>query len=203
MIFFIRNCRVRVSFYFFALLCVAAFLDRRGIMMWGLLAALLHEGGHIAAMLLIPEKTPDRISITPFGIRIENTPLCEFGNGNAFILAAGSGANFLCASVTFGFLPEFAAVSLVMGIFNLLPVESMDGGGMLLILFAKFMNGNSAVRMLKIVSYMTLCAMAVSGIYVLIVTGYNFTLLGATASLALSEIKRKTGKNNNRRGSIR
>ena len=127
--FFMGECRVRVSFYFFPLLCVAAFFDRSVFMLRGMLAALLHECGHLAAMVLLPGNAPREVSLTPFGVRIERNPLSEFGKGNGIILAAGSGMNFVCAAVTFGFLPEFAAVSLLLGIFNLLPVEGLDGGG--------------------------------------------------------------------------
>ena len=136
MSFLIKNgkCRVKISFYFFALLCLAAFLDRGGVLLWGLFAALLHEGGHIVAMRLTAEGLPKEIRLTPFGVRIENSPLAETGRGRLGVLAAGSGMNFLCAAVTFGILPSFAAVSLVLGILNLLPVEGMDGGGILLLL---------------------------------------------------------------------
>ena len=137
-----------MNFYFFALLCAAAFFDRSGVMQWGLLAALLHECGHLAAMLLIPGQSPGKISITPFGMKIENSPLSEFARGNSVVLAAGSVVNLLSAAVTFGIQPDFAAVSLVLG--------------------------------------MTLGAMFLLGLYVLIATGYNISLLGAAAMLALA-----------------
>ena len=185
MSFFIRKCRVRVSFYFFPMLCVMAFFDRRGFLLRGMLAALLHEGGHLAAMVLLPENAPREVSLTPFGIRIERSPLSEFGRGNGIILAAGSGMNFLCAAVTFGFLPAFAAVSLLLGIFNLLPVEGLDGGGIGLLLLSRFMPGGTAGTCVKILSWVTLLGIAALGIYVLIDTGYNFSLLGAALALAI------------------
>ena len=66
MSFLIKNgkCRVKISFYFFALLCLAAFLDRGGVLLWGLFAALLHEGGHIVAMRLTAEGLPKEIRLT-------------------------------------------------------------------------------------------------------------------------------------------
>ena len=187
---FRKNCRVKISFYFFAFLCAAALADRSGIMLCGLLAAMLHESGHIALMLLIPGQSPDEIDLTPFGVRIKNSPLSEFGRGNAWVLAAGSGANFLCAAATFGFLPRFAAVSLVLGGMNLLPVEGMDGGGILRMLLERRLSGAAADRALKAVSWVTLCLMAAAGICVLTATGYNFTLLGAAGALAAVKVKK-------------
>lgn len=189
--FSFRGCRVSVSFYFFALLCAAAFLDRSGVMLWGLLAALLHECGHLAVMLLIPGHSPREINVTPFGMRIENSPLAEFAGGNNLVLFAGSGVNFICTAVTFGFLPEFAAVSFVLGVLNLLPVKGMDGGGILLRLLERRMRESSALIMSDIISWVTLCILAACGIYILAVTRYNFTLLCAAAALAIAGIKEK------------
>ena len=110
------RCRIRISFYFFALLCVLSLFDRRGVLLPGLVAALLHECGHLALMLLIPGHSPREIDVTPFGLRIGNSPLAEFAGGNGKILAAGCGVNFICAAATFGFLPDFAAVSFLMGV---------------------------------------------------------------------------------------
>ena len=178
------RCRIRISFYFFALLCVLSLFDRRGVLLPGLVAALLHECGHLALMLLIPGHSPREIDVTPFGLRIGNSPLAEFAGGNGKILAAGCGVNFICAAATFGFLPDFAAVSFLMGVFNLLPVKGMDGGGILYLLLCRVLDESRARRAATAVSRLTLCAMAVGGVYVLAVTGYNFTLLGAAAALA-------------------
>lgn len=187
---FHKKCRVKISFYFFALLCLAASFDRSGIMVWGLLAALLHECGHVTAMLLLPGQAPREISVTPFGMKIDSSPLAAFDKGSLPVLAAGSGVNFISAAVTFGFLPDFAAVSLVLGLFNMLPVENMDGGGILRIALERILSDNSADRVMKIISWVTLAAMLLLGIYVLVVTGYNFTWIGTALLLALTRLKK-------------
>ncbi len=190
MSFFIGKCRIRVNFYFFALLCMTGLLDRSGIMLWGMLGALLHESGHLAAMLLLPGHAPEEISVTPFGMKIGSSPLAEFEKGSLTVLMAGSGVNFVTAAVTFGFLPDLAAVSLLLAVFNLLPVENMDGGGILRILLERCLPPSAAGSVLTIVSWVTLAAMFLLGIEVLVSTGYNFTLLGAAAALALTRIKK-------------
>lgn len=190
LIFRVKGCRVRVNFYFFALLCAAAYFDRSGKMLWGMFAAVLHELGHLTAMLLLLGHAPREISVTPFGIRIGSSPLAEFEKGNLMVLAAGSGVNFLSFAATFGFLPDFAWVSLLLGLFNMLPVENMDGGGILRIALEKIMSEDSAVRVMNIVSWLTLTAMLMLGIHVLFITGYNFTLIGAALLLALTRHKK-------------
>ena len=188
-----KKCRVHVSFYFFAIACAAAFLDRSGVMLWGMLAAFLHECGHLAAMAAIPGQLPREVSLTPFGVKIEKSALSEYEAGSLAVLAAGSGVNLLTAAVTFGFLPSFAAVSFLLGILNLLPVEGMDGGGILRLALGRLRNGHSADRAAKIISRSTLVGMTLLGIYVLLSTGRNFTLLAMAVALAFRG--RRAGKN--------
>ena len=192
--FSVKNCRVSVSFYFFALLCAAAFFDRSGTMLWGLLAALLHECGHLAAMFFIPGHAPREVSFTPFGIKISNSSLSEFAGGNGTVLAAGSVTNFLSAALTFGFLPAFAGVSAVLGLLNILPVEGMDGGGILRLWLQRHMPESNAHRVVRRVSWATIVVLGLSGLTILLDTGYNFTLLGAAAALALAGMKKRTGE---------
>ena len=188
MIFYIKKCKVRVNFYFFALMCTAAFFDQRGIMIWGLLASMLHECGHLTAMFFLPGHAPREVSITPFGMRIGSSPLAEFEKGSLTVMAAGSAVNLISAAVTFGFFPDFAAVSLVLGMMNLLPVEGMDGGGILRNILERTVAENAAARVVGAVSWMTLAAMLLVGIYVLIATGSNFTIIGVTVMLALTRL---------------
>ena len=190
MSFYLGGCRIRVSFYFFALVCAGAFFDRSGITLLGLAAAFLHEAGHLAAMLTLPGEFPGEISVTPFGIRIRGDSLSRSDWASPLVLAAGSGVNLLSVAVTFGFLPEFAAVSFVIGAINLLPVEGTDGGGLVAYAAEKRLPADVSVRVTGIISFVTLCAMALAGIIVLVATGYNFTLLGAAAALGTGEIKR-------------
>jgi Zn-dependent proteases len=179
-----KKCRVKVSFYFFAIACAAAFFDRSGVMLWGMLAALLHECGHVAVMAAIPGQLPREVSLTPFGVKIEKSPLSEYGSGHLAVLGAGSCVNLITAAVTFGFLPTFASVSFLLGVMNLLPVEGMDGGGILRSVLGKFRKGRSADRAGRIISWGTLVGMTILGIYVLVSTGRNFTLLAMAAALA-------------------
>ena len=188
-----KKCRVHVSFYFFAIACAAAFFDRSGVMLWGMLAALLHECGHLAAMAAIPGQLPRAVSLTPFGVRIEKCPLSAYGSGHFAVLAAGSGVNLIAAAVTFGFLPAFAAVSILLGVLNMLPVEGMDGGGMLRLALVRFRKGYPPDRAASIISWVTLSGMTLLGIYVLVSTGRNFTLLAMAAALAFRA--RSAGRN--------
>ena len=108
-----------------------------------LLAALLHELGHFAALRIfgIPIR---RVDLEPMGARIVyDDVLCPL-RASAWIAAAGALVNlFVCACVslflTMGFfgvyqlpLLFFALANGFLALLNLLPWETLDGGKLLL-----------------------------------------------------------------------
>lgn len=191
-----RRVRVNVSFYFFTVAAVIALFDRSGLLLMGLLSALLHEAGHLTAMLLLPGHAPTEISLTPFGLKIRSSPLAEFADGNPAVLAAGSGVNLALAAVFYFLVPRyavmarFASLNLVMGTVNLLPVETLDGGGLLRLLLRRILSDRACDFVMTAVSLVTLTVMAFAGFIVLLRTRYNFTLLGMSLCLLFSLLLR-------------
>ena len=184
------GCRVRVDFLFFALLCAAALWARSGLLAAGLLSAALHEAGHLAAMALLPGQKPSEIRVTPFGIRIQRAPLADMTGGRLPVLAAGSATNLLLALLTWRTLPRLAGLNLVMGLTNLLPVDSLDGGGIARILLERFLSDRAAERALTLLSLGTLGLMSYAGVRVLFRTRGNFSLLALALWMLASLAKR-------------
>ena len=92
-----------------------------------LLAAAIHELGHLAVLHAFGGHA-ESISIEGAGTRINMGPL---ENREEFLCAAaGPAASFLLISLC-RFFPKLAFCALVQGMFNLLPVHPMDGGRML------------------------------------------------------------------------
>ena len=212
-----RRVRVNVSFYFFAVAAVIALSDKSGMLLMGLLSAGLHEAGHLSAMLLLPGHAPTEISLTPFGLRIRSSPLAAFAKGNPVVLAAGSGVNLALAAFFYALsslaplfsrfpvffnhsdfsffsfsssFSRFASLNLVMGAVNLLPVDSLDGGGLLRLLLRRFLSDRACDNVMTAVSLVTLTVMAFAGFTVLLRTRYNFTLLGMSLCLLFSLLLR-------------
>lgn len=191
-----RRVRVNVSFYFFAVAAVIALFDKSGLLLMGLLSALLHEAGHLTTMLLLPGHAPTEISLTPFGLKIHSSPLAEFADGSPAVLAAGGGVNLALAAFFYFFLPRcavmarFASLNLVMGTVNLLPVETLDGGGLLRLLLRRFLPDRTCDFVMSTVSLVTLTVMAFAGFIILLQTRYNFTLLGMSLCLLFSLLLR-------------
>ena len=69
MSFTIKSCRITVDFLFVAMLTVLLLGDKTGIAQIGILAAMLHEAGHLTVMHLFGVE-PSQIKFTPFGIDI-------------------------------------------------------------------------------------------------------------------------------------
>ena len=89
-----------------------------------LLAATVHELGHLAAMYFL-RVTVEGIVIHPFGARIQAGPM-EPGTE---ILCALAGP--LAGALTifaWKWFPELALAGLVQTIFNLIPIYPLDGG---------------------------------------------------------------------------
>ena len=133
-----RHLRVRRPVLFLAALWFVLYRDHTGLVRVGLLAALLHECGHVAAWLALTKSLPVlRCSVRGIGLDASAARLSRRG---IFLLAlAGPLTNLaLCAVVLAGMQMKasywgyfFAAANLATGLFNLLPLGDLDGRRML------------------------------------------------------------------------
>lgn len=133
-----RNMTAAFDFSFFAAVALTAVLGG-GYAAIGLAACIWHELGHLAVMKItgIPVK---KAVFYGAGIKIVTDRQLEysrFGIGFA-VLIAGSAANFAAAAVLYRCgsmdIRLFAAVNLVIGAFNLLPLQNLDGGKIIILL---------------------------------------------------------------------
>lgn len=95
-------------------------------------ACLLHETAHLLAAALTGQK-PSLLRISAAGLRMElrGSMVCPAGR-YCLILCAGAAANLLAAGVfALAGLSAAAQANLSLGLFNLLPFRSTDGGTLL------------------------------------------------------------------------
>ncbi|MBQ4313492.1 MAG: site-2 protease family protein [Clostridia bacterium] len=191
------SCRIRISYYFFAMLAALCIADGGGIIICGIVAASIHELGHLAAMLIFSHAAPEVVDITPFGLRISL-------RGGVFlrrwmlVAIAGAVANMLCCAL-FGclctlwyspFLIRLAAANLCLAIVNLFPVEPLDGGQLIRAMLDRVLSCEQAERASFIISVLFLLPLATAGLYVLIRSQGNFSLLLLSLWLLLSIIRK-------------
>lgn len=181
----------------FTLLCMAAICVILGVFkgfLWCTAAIVVHECGHLLMMLKCGY-FPKRIKIKPFSIAINDERRQERGvRENLLIIFFGPFANFIC------FLPSFllylkgiehalpfAAANCSVGLFNLMPVMSLDGGQLAYVLLCRRLNTNSAERVVDALTFVIIFPLAAAGFWLTLRTR-NVSLLFVSVYLVLSLI---------------
>ena len=126
-----------------ALLVAMALFDRSGIVAATLLAAALHECGHLLAARLLHVMVAG-LHLGLIGAQIEiRGRMLTYGE-EWLICASGPLASLLFAALGAVFwnmgawARYFSCASLVLGILNLLPIQTFDGGRMLRATLSRF-----------------------------------------------------------------
>lgn len=127
----IGGVRCRLSLLFPALITALLMWQPDGLAVSCLLASLIHEGGHLAAMLAVGVP-PQRCTLGAFGMRIDLRNTLISYSSHIAISLAGPLANGLAAIVLFCLHSvSAAAVHLLLAGVNLLPAAALDGGELL------------------------------------------------------------------------
>lgn len=142
----------------------------------------IHECAHIFVAKMCGTEI-DGVEILPFGItmRVAQNYIKDTMR-EIKIALAGPVSNFLIAYFTYGFYDGvyreyIITVSLVMGIFNILPALPLDGGRILRALLVKKMGHIRAANMALNISYGLGFLIFGAGLYALYITKFNFSFL--------------------------
>ena len=164
--------------------------DRTGIGAITLFAALMHEAGHLLAahLLKIP---PKALRIDLLGARIEvDGYLLSYGE-EWLLCAAGPLVSLLGTAVAaplwgvWEVARVFSCASLVLGLLNLLPIRTFDGGRMLECMLCRFGNERVAARCMTLCSFLFLFLLWATAVYFLLRAGDGLSLLCFSMSLFL------------------
>jgi stage IV sporulation protein FB len=156
--------------------------DTSGMIMFGIASAFLHEIGHLLTAYFCNEK----IRKINFGFaNVDIVAGSEWHKPNAAILISGSMVNFAVAlifNVLYLYLGNrvlgiIACQNLCIGIFNLLPISTLDGGQLLSLFLNKKFDVLLSEKILNIVSVIILIPVCFLGFLILINSRYNFSLL--------------------------
>ena len=118
-------------------LYVLLYFDASGVLRLGLLAAFLHEWGHIGVYLALFGQFPViEVTLTGFCMRTRGREMTLWQT--ALLAAAGPAVNFVLAGLWILRLEQratirasaFLAANLLTGAFNLLPIPPLDGAQM-------------------------------------------------------------------------
>lgn len=184
---------IESSFWFVAFLTCLLLFDQTGIVFYGILAAILHEMGHVVALLLFGCK-PKKLSFELSGISlVENRYKLSYYK-ELLVLSAGCIVNFLFFAVFwhFGFL-SFATTHFCIGVFNLLPSKVLDGGRILSLILFHHITAQRADQIFNLVSSFVALSLVTGG-GLLFTQNKNPTLLVTGLYLLLHLFSKKEGK---------
>lgn len=175
----------RAGVPFLCLISLLLTLDKSGTAVLCLLASFLHEFGHIA-VLLWAGRPPREVTVGVCGIRLVPHPRPLAFGMQMCMLCAGAAVNLLAAVFLqmVGAAPPAVAAHAVLGLFNLLPVEALDGGQILRLMLAQRWGDTGVRRTVRAVSVLTLLPLATAG-FLLLLRVKNPTLLLVSVYLAV------------------
>ncbi len=163
---------------FFSLLIL---IDKSALSLLPLAAALCHELGHLAVMLMLGVPV-QQVELTVFGADIRTAHMRVNPAAAAAIYAAGAGANFLSAAVVLCIHPTtieaefFALCSISLALLNLLPIRTLDGGCILEIVVSRIAPTHMGV-IIDAISSVALFFLWITVVYLILVCGGNLSLM--------------------------
>ena len=175
---FLGTTMVRISFLFPAMVIVLLSLDPSHTVLLCLFASLLHEAGHALAMLIVHDR-PRRVTVGIFGVSIERDRQHYPSYAAALAVSlAGPLINYLCCVGLWLCGCRLAAIiHAALGLFNALPIVSLDGGEALYAACCLCCSEETALRIVRIVSAVVLFPLATLGFCLLFSDAHNVTLL--------------------------
>lgn len=164
--FRVGGCRFEISFWFFALAAASIyFLGTDFILVMA--AALTHEMGHLAAVLLWGGGART-VSVSPFGFQVETSfPRVGSAARDLMVFLSGPAAGLLLAWGGFRLGTEtLGQISLLLSVFNLLPVSGLDGGSAARTVLVAAL-GERGDRLFLFLSRVALLALVAAGFFLL------------------------------------
>jgi len=183
--FEIFGCTIKLNFYFFAMLAFMLVMDPSGLMIFGVLSALMHEFGHITAMILQKNYIKEIwFGFFSLGI-VDSKRILRSYRENIFVLISGSFINFVMAFILklvylytgMNIINVIFYQNIYIGILNLLPISILDGGQIAFIILEKKIGLNKALKVTQVISITILMPILVMGFLILLQSKYNFSLL--------------------------
>jgi Zn-dependent protease len=179
----LAGIEIGADFTFFAVVAMFLTLDTTGFAVMSLVVCLIHETGHLAAMLLTGQK-PSSVTLRAGGVRISqlSTDNCQLS-----IVLAGSALNIALFFALYFTVPKtdiypvmFAVMNLVIGLFNLLPLGCLDGKRLL----AMFVPDKALQVIQAVTAVLVVIALAAA----ISRGGMNFTLAAAVIYIIAVDI---------------
>lgn len=185
MIFRVGKLNIELSFPLVAIMTAVIIFDTTMSVVICFIAIIMHETGHLAALAFYGS-FPKKIKLTLFDIAIvDSGKYTRNAKQELVVILAGVTVNFVFAIIFYFiflctnmiFFRNMAVSNATLGVFNILPVDSLDGGQALFIILTRHFSIYKSMIILDIISFIVLIPVACMGFIVLLQSKYNFTLL--------------------------
>lgn len=180
-----KKTDVTVSFFLAAFIAFSLLSEAGKNIVFALTAAFLHESGHFLVMCIMKNR-PEKLVLNAAGVEMSNRDGIKLSfQQEIFAAFAGPAINFLTALLLltiYNFFPRDylvfnAGTNICLGIFNLLPIETLDGGRILYFALAIRYDLPKAEKCVHTVSLILTVVLLVFGIFLFFRTKRNLSLL--------------------------
>lgn len=189
---------VEISYPLAAMMTAVILYDNSLSVVCCLMAVAMHESGHLI-MLHRFGCMPERIRLTLFDIAIMDRSKALRGiRQELWVVLAGVAANIIVMAAVFPLMyfyhfrwaQQLFNADLTLALFNILPVNTLDGGQALGLILSSKLDIRTSLLIQDIVSLIIIIPLTAAGFLLLVSTRYNFSLLlTAVYLLALLLIK--------------
>jgi stage IV sporulation protein FB len=172
------------------ILLPAVIFDPSGQLTSTVIAALLHEAGHIALICLTGAGVK-HIRVTPYGLEIQTVRSYRDLTQELAVSLAGCAVNlafFLFLLPYGGFCASLASSCAVLGVLNALPVTGLDGGEALKAFSSRYMGPERSERLCRKTSFCAVFLLLIRAMYSLFYFGESLSLFLTSAYLFLSAV---------------
>lgn len=198
MTFTVKGINVKIGFTFFAVLTTLLCFNISSAVQVSVVSAVLHEAGHLLWLIVSGDK-PQKIEFGLFGLSVVRKNDIKLNYKNEIISSFfGPLVNIIIAVICFTFyailkselLLTVISVNLFLGVFNLMPVFGLDGGRILEFYLLSKHSPDKCEKIMRIVSAFTIVPLMSAGFFILIKSGYNFSLVMLSCYLSFLLYKR-------------
>ena len=158
-----EKIKIEVGGGFIIMLSLVYYIYGFTLLLALLLAALIHELGHIAA-LEISGVNLERIRLSALGANIDSDRQSLSYLQTTFCAVSGPLAGLLLFFLLLPFNEDYAQVSLMLSLLNLLPVKSLDGGLVIYNIAAYFSSESVSRKIMCITGCLTMLLLFAVGV---------------------------------------
>ncbi len=182
--------KLRISIFGVLMLLILLFGDSTGYALIAVMAAAVHEAGHVVAALALRMRL-DSFSLGLLGARLGlSLPLYSYRkelllslSGPLTNIVTGGAALYIfsrCAAQSALF---FGVASLFLAALNLLPVQSFDGGRIFMCIAAPMIGVFTAERILRVLSFLCVLLLWGTSVYLMLRLGSSLALFVFSSAL--------------------